>query len=149
MSKRGSLEQTLCLKYCAYYKPGKNEELACRGYTVVERFIREGKGIVFEDFSCMPDPGVATQLVTHFASLRSSLGHSAQPPGMDWFIGLWPMPAMRSAAGADEADTGAGPFANTKANAKRRASARRNPLMPLTIRRPPLKTKWALFSSRG
>lgn len=63
MSKRGSLEQTLCLKYCAYYKPGKNEELACRGYAVVERFIREGKGIVFEDFSCMLDPGVAAQLV--------------------------------------------------------------------------------------
>lgn len=45
------LEQTLCLKFCSYYKPGKNEELACKGYEVVERLAGEGKSIVPEGSS--------------------------------------------------------------------------------------------------
>jgi hypothetical protein len=39
------LEKTLCSKYCAYYKPGKNDALACRGYVVVERLLHEGKNV--------------------------------------------------------------------------------------------------------
>jgi len=42
------LEQTLCLKYCAYYKPGKNEALACRGYAVVERILQERKNLILD-----------------------------------------------------------------------------------------------------
>ena len=45
MKKIASGNRTLCLNFCSYYKPGKNEELACRGYHVVERMIREGKSI--------------------------------------------------------------------------------------------------------
>jgi hypothetical protein len=36
MKKTGVLEQLLCGRWCGYYKPGKNEELACRGYDVVQ-----------------------------------------------------------------------------------------------------------------
>jgi len=42
------LEQTLCLKFCAYYKPGKNEELACRGYVVVERLLHDRKNLLLD-----------------------------------------------------------------------------------------------------
>lgn len=35
--------KTLCLKFCSYYKPEKNEELACRGYEMVQRLIQQGK----------------------------------------------------------------------------------------------------------
>ena len=49
MTKSSPLEQTLCLKFCSYYKPGKNEELACRGYLVAERLSKEGKNLVLED----------------------------------------------------------------------------------------------------
>ncbi len=38
-----SLETSLCMPFCTYYKPGKKEELACRGYLVVERLMRSGK----------------------------------------------------------------------------------------------------------
>ncbi len=37
------MKNSLCLPFCAYYKPGKNEELACRGYVVVERLMQSGK----------------------------------------------------------------------------------------------------------
>ncbi len=43
MKKTRTRNKTLCLNFCAYYKPGKNEDLACRGHEVVERLIREGK----------------------------------------------------------------------------------------------------------
>lgn len=42
------LERTLCSQYCTYYKPDKNEALACRSYTVVERCLREGKNLVLD-----------------------------------------------------------------------------------------------------
>ena len=35
--------RTLCLNFCSYYKPGKNEELVCRGYEIAERLIQRGK----------------------------------------------------------------------------------------------------------
>ncbi len=35
--------KTLCLNFCSYYKPGKNEELACRGYEIVQRLVQRGK----------------------------------------------------------------------------------------------------------
>ena len=42
-----SLRERLCLRFCPYYKPSKNEELACKGFLVVEELIKEGKEIPF------------------------------------------------------------------------------------------------------
>jgi hypothetical protein len=63
MTKNPTLEQTLCLKFCSYYKPEKNEELACKGYVVVERLLREGKRLVFENTSCESGPGPADRMM--------------------------------------------------------------------------------------
>lgn len=62
MKKTPPLSQTICLKFCAYYKPGKNEELECRGYTVVEQLIRSGLEGVFDTFEKEADPS-ATELI--------------------------------------------------------------------------------------
>jgi len=48
MSNNLPIEQALCSRFCAYYKPGKNEELACQGYAVVERLIQADRVIPFE-----------------------------------------------------------------------------------------------------
>ena len=50
MMNASPLEQKLCLKFCLYYKPGKNEELACKGFTVVEQLTQRGVRIVFEKY---------------------------------------------------------------------------------------------------
>jgi hypothetical protein len=42
MTKNEQLVRELCLPYCIYYKPGKNEEYICRGAVVVERLLRAG-----------------------------------------------------------------------------------------------------------
>jgi len=41
------LRDRLCSQYCPYYKPLIKEELACEGFMVVKRLIREGKEIPF------------------------------------------------------------------------------------------------------
>jgi hypothetical protein len=56
------LDKTICLKFCAYYKPGKNEALACRGYTVVEQLMREGRAIGFQGSERTFDAATAEML---------------------------------------------------------------------------------------
>jgi hypothetical protein len=63
MSAPLSFRQTLCLKYCAYFKPGKNEELACRGYLVVEQLIRSGKARIPDAFTKEPDRSTAETVI--------------------------------------------------------------------------------------
>ncbi|HUJ19703.1 MAG TPA: hypothetical protein VL197_17075 [Nitrospirota bacterium] len=48
MRKDQGIGKTLCLNFCAYYKPGRNEELACRGYRVIERLTKQGRRIPLE-----------------------------------------------------------------------------------------------------
>jgi hypothetical protein len=42
MGPKPDLTQAVCLRLCSYYKPGRNEELACRGYLVLERLTLQG-----------------------------------------------------------------------------------------------------------
>lgn len=42
-----SLRERLCLQFCPYYKPSKDEEIACKGFLVVEKLIKDGKEISF------------------------------------------------------------------------------------------------------
>lgn len=45
MKKKAALNSTLCRNFCPYYKPQKNEDLACQGYLAVQRLIAGGKRI--------------------------------------------------------------------------------------------------------
>jgi hypothetical protein len=63
MEGTSPLVKTLCLKHCAYYKPGKNEELACRGFQVVERLMRSGRAILMENLRVSADKQVMDQLI--------------------------------------------------------------------------------------
>jgi hypothetical protein len=40
-----TLPRQLCENFCAYYKPGKDEELSCLAFAVVEGLIRKGMRI--------------------------------------------------------------------------------------------------------
>jgi hypothetical protein len=46
--KEINLAERLCLNFCPYYKPVKNNELACMGFLILERLIKKGKEISFE-----------------------------------------------------------------------------------------------------
>jgi len=56
MKKHQPFSQTLCLRFCAYYKPEKKEELACRGYAVAEQIMRSVKAGCLDTFKKRPDP---------------------------------------------------------------------------------------------
>jgi hypothetical protein len=60
--KKNQTQRLLCEKFCRYYKPGKNEALACRGYTVIERVVQAGRMIDFERYGRTPD-GSAREMV--------------------------------------------------------------------------------------
>jgi hypothetical protein len=63
MSMPSSFRQTLCLKYCAYFKPDKNEEFACRGFLVVEQLMRSGKASIPDTFTKEPDRSTAERII--------------------------------------------------------------------------------------
>ena len=42
MQKNEALIDVLCRPHCHYFKPGRNEELRCRGAQVVQRLIDSG-----------------------------------------------------------------------------------------------------------
>lgn len=56
-------DKLICRNFCSYYKPGRNEELACRGYVVIERLVAEGKGVVFEPSGSKCDTATREQIV--------------------------------------------------------------------------------------
>jgi hypothetical protein len=63
MKKKSPLVKTLCLKYCSYFKADKNENLACRGYHVVERLMLAGRTTIMEKTDVSADTKVMDQLV--------------------------------------------------------------------------------------
>lgn len=56
MVKNKALIQMLCLPFCIYYKPGKNEEFLCRGAVIAERLMRSGRNLLAGQKNlCVPD----------------------------------------------------------------------------------------------
>jgi len=45
MMKNEALVRVLCLPFCSYYKPGRNEELLCRGALVIKRLMQSGRDV--------------------------------------------------------------------------------------------------------
>jgi hypothetical protein len=64
MGKNQTVVQKLCLPYCAYYKPGRNEELLCRGAVVVNRLMSAGGLVAAEKPGAQPDPGIIELIVS-------------------------------------------------------------------------------------
>jgi len=54
--KKNILAENLCQNFCPFYKPAKNDELACMGFLVVERLIEKGKKITFNRSGKKLDP---------------------------------------------------------------------------------------------
>jgi hypothetical protein len=50
------LVKNLCGNFCVYYKPSKDEELACRGFVVIKKLIEAGKQVPFEGSNKRPGP---------------------------------------------------------------------------------------------
>lgn len=63
MKKTEVLEKLLCGRWCPYYKPGKNEELACRGYDVVQH-LQSSRSIRIDVpvFAAQPDQTIVAAL---------------------------------------------------------------------------------------
>jgi hypothetical protein len=56
------LRDELCARFCPYYKPGRKEGLACKGFAVVEGLIEEGREIPFSVTGKRPGPALREKL---------------------------------------------------------------------------------------
>lgn len=61
--KDKSLHKKLCANFCQYYKPSKNEDLACMGFLIVERMLKEGMDIPFDKSERILDPATEETLI--------------------------------------------------------------------------------------
>jgi len=61
--KEAVLHKRLCLNFCPYYKPSKNKELACKGFSVVEKLLQRGKKITFQKSGKVLAQATANELV--------------------------------------------------------------------------------------
>jgi hypothetical protein len=57
--------KAICMNFCSYYKPDKAEDLACRGFTVLEELMRKGRQISLEKRAGAVSPPVSATLSTH------------------------------------------------------------------------------------
>jgi hypothetical protein len=60
---RVDLRNELCARLCPYYKAGKKEALACKGFLAVEGLIEEGRKIRFSLTDKRPDPSLREKLL--------------------------------------------------------------------------------------
>jgi hypothetical protein len=51
------------LNFCPYYKPAKSDQLACMGFIVVERFIKQRREVPFEKSYKLLDKATEEKLV--------------------------------------------------------------------------------------
>jgi hypothetical protein len=58
-----TLIKSVCSTYCQYYKPSKDEELACKGFLIIERLIQEGKDISFRKSARIPCAATKEMLI--------------------------------------------------------------------------------------
>ncbi len=91
-----ALVKLLCLQFCPYYKPSKNEELACRGFVEVRTLLEEGRQISFHHRGGKVRPETVSALVQKICRLcqfrREDCDfilkdHKAPPCGGFLFIG--------------------------------------------------------------
>lgn len=59
LRKKAKEDTVLCVNFCQYYKPGRNEDLACQGFVVVHGLIRKGRKLSQER------PGIAAKPDAH------------------------------------------------------------------------------------
>jgi len=61
---RGRLREGLCSRHCFYYKPFRDEELSCLGFSVLELFLARGGDVPLGQTSSTDDcPGEGKALV--------------------------------------------------------------------------------------
>jgi hypothetical protein len=45
LMNKEELVSVLCAGYCSFYKPGKDEDLACKGFYILKKLIEQGKEV--------------------------------------------------------------------------------------------------------
>lgn len=63
--EKGELQAILCARFCHYYKPDRDEKLACQGFLVTAELIKRHKKLHLPETSRNPAPDVQEDLIRH------------------------------------------------------------------------------------
>jgi len=64
-----SLKKKLCLNFCPYYKPSKDNDIACIGFLVIEQLIKKGRKISFKKMNKTHDGMTEKLLKKHLCTV--------------------------------------------------------------------------------
>ncbi len=81
MTRRTKRDTSLCRTMCVYFKPGKNEEMMCQGFVVVQNIKRRGK-----DLSLSRPRGSASASTLEGLRKRVCAVCSFQPSDCDFIL---------------------------------------------------------------
>ena len=62
---KDELIKQICQNFCRYYKPSKDEELACRGFVILEKLAGKGKAVTFRLPEKTGGPHADMTLIAH------------------------------------------------------------------------------------
>ncbi|MBM4145179.1 MAG: hypothetical protein FJ240_02735 [Nitrospira sp.] len=60
---RKYIQKNLCQKFCSYYKPSKKENIACKGFLVIEKLLKRGSNIPFDKTYEKPGDAIQGELI--------------------------------------------------------------------------------------
>ena len=63
--EEGDLQAMLCARFCHYYRPDKDEKLACQGFLVAAELIKRHKNLHLPEAASSPVPDIQEDLVRH------------------------------------------------------------------------------------
>jgi hypothetical protein len=60
---RKNIQRNLCQEFCSYYKPSKKENIACKGFLVIEKLLKRGSNIPFDKNDEKPGDAIQGELI--------------------------------------------------------------------------------------
>ena len=66
---KANLQKIICARFCNYYKPDKNEKLACQGFLITAELFRRNKKLNFPETSRKPAPDIQEELIRHVCNI--------------------------------------------------------------------------------
>lgn len=63
MADKMKIISEVCLSFCPYYKPEKDDNLACGGFLAIERLYERGKDVAFNGAQGIPDEATRKKLL--------------------------------------------------------------------------------------
>jgi hypothetical protein len=60
---RKYIQTNLCQEFCSYYKPSNKDNIACKGYLIIEKLLKNGRKVPFDKTDGRPIDSIQGELI--------------------------------------------------------------------------------------